>query len=100
MPPSTSATIPKTISNTPMSFTSTSGSARLHSPGQPPWLAALAPKPDARLRLICVPHAGGAPSAYLGWARALEEQPIEVVAAHLPGRETREHEMPPASLDV
>jgi medium-chain acyl-[acyl-carrier-protein] hydrolase len=83
-----------------MSFTSTSGSARLHSSGQPLWLAVSEPKPDARARLICFPHAGGGPSTYAAWARALADYPLEVAAAHLPGREARTAEPPATTLDA
>jgi medium-chain acyl-[acyl-carrier-protein] hydrolase len=83
-----------------MSFTSTSGSAQLHASGQPQWLVVPEPKPAARARLICFPHAGGAPSAFFPWARALADYPLEVAAAHLPGREARTGEPPPDDLEV
>jgi surfactin synthase thioesterase subunit len=83
-----------------MSFTSTSGPARLHSSGQPLWLVVPEPKPDAHARLICFPHAGGGPSAYAAWARALADYPLEVAAAHLPGREGRTAEPPADTLDA
>jgi surfactin synthase thioesterase subunit len=57
------------------------------------------PKPAAGLRLICVPHAGGGPSTFVPWSRALDESPVEVVAAILPGRESRQAESPPYDLD-
>jgi len=57
------------------------------------------PKPAAALQLVCFPHAGGAPSTYFSWARALAGYPLEVSAAHLPGREGRTGEPPPHHLD-
>ncbi|HKB13826.1 MAG TPA: alpha/beta fold hydrolase [Vicinamibacterales bacterium] len=83
-----------------MSFTSTSGRPRVHPSGQPHWLVVSEPKPAACLRLVCFPHAGGAASAYFPWARALAGYPIEVAAAHLPGRDARITEPPPSDLDA
>src|SRR5690348_15976973 len=100
MPPSARATIPNTISSTPMSFTSTSGADPLHAAGQPRWLSVAARKPRARVRLICVPHACGGPSVYAAWTRAFAGEPIELAAAHLPGREARAGEPPPTNLDA
>jgi surfactin synthase thioesterase subunit len=82
-----------------MTFTSTSGSAPLHASGQP-WLLVSSPKLDARLRLICCAHAGGGPSVYSSWARALERHPIEIAAAALPGHESRAAEPPASTLDT
>jgi len=59
-----------------------------------------ASKPGARVRLICVPHAGGGPSVYAAWTRELAGEPIELAAAHLPGREARAGEPPPTTLDA
>ncbi|AGL15969.1 thioesterase II family protein [Actinoplanes sp. N902-109] len=46
------------------------------------------PDPTAALRLFCFHHAGGAASAFNGWAQALGPR-ISVVPVQLPGRETR-----------
>ena len=43
--------------------------------------------PDASLRLICLPHAGGAASAFRGWARDLGPR-IEVLPIQYPGART------------
>lgn len=45
------------------------------------------PNPQARTRLVCVPHAGGGASAFREWGA--EFSSIEVLAAQLPGRECR-----------
>jgi surfactin synthase thioesterase subunit len=48
----------------------------------------------ARIRLFCLPHAGGGAASYFAWARRLAPE-IEVVSVRYPGRETR-HREPPA----
>lgn len=48
---------------------------------------------DARVRLLCLPHAGGGASAYRSWAARLPPQ-IELLALQLPGRENRFAEPP------
>jgi medium-chain acyl-[acyl-carrier-protein] hydrolase len=45
----------------------------------------------ARLRLVAVPHAGGAASAYGHWSRRLDPA-VAVTVVQPPGRETRSHE--------
>lgn len=52
------------------------------------WIARFPPRPSARLRLFCVPYAGGSASAYRGWGDGLPAS-VEVCAVQLPGRETR-----------
>lgn len=44
--------------------------------------------PDARIRLLCFPHAGGAASHFHDWA-TLTPPEIEVVAVQYPGRQER-----------
>lgn len=58
-----------------------------------PWILRFAPNPDARLRLICFPYAGGGGSIFRRW---LEELPptIDVLAIQPPGRESRLSETP------
>ncbi|WP_204046945.1 thioesterase II family protein [Microbispora siamensis] len=53
---------------------------------------------EPRMRLFCVPHAGGGASAYRAWAPLLAPG-IEVVAIRLPGRELRFGETPYTSAD-
>jgi len=50
-------------------------------------------KPHARMRLFCVPYAGGAASLYRLWGKVLGPS-IEVVPVELPGRGTRMNEAP------
>jgi medium-chain acyl-[acyl-carrier-protein] hydrolase len=59
--------------------------------------------PDAKLRLFCLPHAGGSASAYRAWMQALPPS-IAVHPIQLPGREQRLREKAfismPALIDV
>jgi surfactin synthase thioesterase subunit len=52
------------------------------------WLRINQPRPQARLRLFCLPYAGGAASLYRTWHQYLPAD-IEVCAVQLPGRENR-----------
>lgn len=52
------------------------------------WFHRLAPRPAARLVLVCVPHAGAGTAAFGPWADALPSE-VEPVAVRLPGRESR-----------
>ena len=63
------------------------------------WIVRPRPRPAARLRLVCFPHAGGSASAYHAWGGALPEE-IEVWAVQPPGHETRMREPLPATLDA
>ncbi|WP_045115338.1 thioesterase II family protein [Plesiocystis pacifica] len=60
----------------------------MSDPSQSPWLVRHRPRPHARVRLICIPFAGGAASVFRPWSDALPES-IEVCAVQLPGRERR-----------
>lgn len=53
--------------------------------------------PTARLRLFCIPYAGGGASLYREWASALAPW-IEVQPVQLPGRESRFDEPPLTSM--
>src|SRR5579872_2538504 len=52
------------------------------------WVKCARPRPRARLRLFCFPHAGGGASVYKTWGDRLPEE-VEVYAIQLPGREDR-----------
>jgi medium-chain acyl-[acyl-carrier-protein] hydrolase len=52
------------------------------------WASCLRPQRKARLRLFCLPYAGGGASIYRDWVSEFPEQ-IEVWTVHLPGRESR-----------
>jgi medium-chain acyl-[acyl-carrier-protein] hydrolase len=64
-----------------------------------PWVTITAPRPQAHLRLICLPFAGGGTSAYREWPAHLPDE-VEVVAAALPGREGRIGEPALDSVDA
>ncbi|HZH03347.1 MAG TPA: thioesterase domain-containing protein, partial [Myxococcaceae bacterium] len=57
------------------------------------WFPFRRPRPNARVRLFCFPHAGGGASAYRQWADLVPEW-VEICAVQLPGRETRFGERP------
>ncbi|MFE0516224.1 thioesterase II family protein [Streptomyces sp. NPDC058964] len=63
------------------------------------WFRVFAPRPDADLRLVCFPHAGGAASAFRGWAELLPPT-VELVAVQYPGRQDRFHEPALEDMDV
>ncbi|MGW2180960.1 thioesterase II family protein [Streptomyces sp. NPDC001732] len=66
-------------------------------PGDNPWFRNYRPAPDAPVRLICLPHAGGSASFYFPVARELSPQ-VEVLAVQYPGRQDRRTE--PAATDL
>ncbi len=57
------------------------------------WLVSPKPNPRARLRLFCLPYAGGGAHIFRGWADSLPPS-VEVSALQLPGRGTRLMEPP------
>ncbi|HEX2190639.1 MAG TPA: alpha/beta fold hydrolase [Longimicrobiaceae bacterium] len=57
------------------------------------WLVTPRPRPAAPVRLLCLPFAGGAASAYRAWPELMGED-VEVSAVQLPGREMRLREPP------
>ncbi|WP_341720841.1 alpha/beta fold hydrolase [Micromonospora sp. FIMYZ51] len=61
------------------------------------WLMRFVPRPDARLRLVCLAHAGGNAVFYRPWAHALAPA-VDVVAVQLPGRLDRVAERPETDL--
>jgi medium-chain acyl-[acyl-carrier-protein] hydrolase len=58
-----------------------------------PWLVCSTPNPNARIRLFCLPYAGGGALIYRKWAEGLPAT-IEVQAIEPPGRGRRQHEKP------
>jgi pyochelin biosynthesis protein PchC len=62
-------------------------------------LRCYAPRPDARLRLVCFPHAGSTAGAYARWAATLPEN-LEVVAVDYPGRGGPATEAPAVDMNA
>jgi surfactin synthase thioesterase subunit len=60
------------------------------------WFVRHVRRPDAEVRLFCLPYAGAGASAFRGWPAAFDPR-VEVVAVQLPGREGRIRE--PLQLD-
>lgn len=58
-----------------------------------PWVSWRTPKPAARLRLFCLPYAGGAGTIYHRWQGQLPAS-IDVCPIELPGRLGRHRETP------
>jgi medium-chain acyl-[acyl-carrier-protein] hydrolase len=52
------------------------------------WVTVTCPRPAARLRLFCLPFAGGGASRYRDWPKYFPDD-VEVVPIQLPGRESR-----------
>ncbi|WP_327191216.1 thioesterase II family protein [Streptomyces xinghaiensis] len=69
----------------------TAADVRSSGPGR--WFHRPAPRPAARLRLVCVPHAGAGAAAYGTWGDRLPAD-VELVGVRLPGRENRLREPP------
>ena len=61
------------------------------------WLIFSQSRSQARLRLYCLPHAGGGAAAYAAWANLLPPD-VELCRVQLPGRENRLREAPFAAL--
>ncbi|HEY7557685.1 MAG TPA: thioesterase domain-containing protein [Candidatus Binatia bacterium] len=57
------------------------------------WFIRTVPNPRARLRLFCLPYAGGGASVFRSWSNVLPDY-LEVCAVQLPGRENRVREQP------
>ncbi|MCX4669941.1 alpha/beta fold hydrolase [Streptomyces sp. NBC_01381] len=53
-----------------------------------PWIRRYRPAPNARARLLCLPHAGGSAPFYLPFARSIGPE-VEVLAVQYPGRHDR-----------
>ncbi|WP_078853686.1 thioesterase II family protein [Streptomyces sp. FxanaA7] len=62
-----------------------------------PWLRNYRPAPDAPVRLLGLPHAGGSASAYHPMTPALAPA-ADVLAAQYPGRQDRYAEPPSSSV--
>lgn len=52
------------------------------------WFSQTAPRPDADVRLFCLPYAGSGASAFRAWPMAFGPR-VDIVGVQLPGRESR-----------
>ncbi|MFF0204895.1 thioesterase II family protein [Streptomyces sp. NPDC005017] len=52
------------------------------------WIRRYRPRPDAAVRLVCFPHAGGSAVVFHQWASAFPAD-VEVLAVQYPGRQDR-----------
>ncbi|MFD4665665.1 thioesterase II family protein [Streptomyces halstedii] len=76
-------------SNGPSGSSGPSGTHRGRAPHVlNPWIRRWSGGGDARIRLICLPHAGGGASFYRPWAALLPDE-VELLAVQYPGREDR-----------
>ncbi|MEU1368821.1 alpha/beta fold hydrolase [Streptomyces sp. NPDC005803] len=57
------------------------------------WFRTFHPRPGARVRLVCLPYAGGGAGLYRALAQKIAPE-IEVVAVQYPGRQDRRAEAP------
>jgi medium-chain acyl-[acyl-carrier-protein] hydrolase len=62
-----------------------------------PWIVRPRPNPEAALRVLCFPFAGGGTSIFRTWPDALPAN-VELLAVELPGRDTRFKEQPISRL--
>ncbi len=61
------------------------------------WLHIPQPNPTAKIRLFCLPHAGGTAGLFRPWSKLLPNS-IELVLVCLPGREQRCNDVMPSSF--
>lgn len=64
----------------------------------PAWFTDFGQNPEAPLRLFAFAHAGGGANVFARWGKALPG--VHVLAARLPGRESRIAELPFAQMDA
>ncbi|MFD0025479.1 thioesterase II family protein [Streptomyces sp. NPDC058382] len=63
------------------------------------WLRRIAPREDPRLRLVCLPHAGGSAGFFHSWGSGFDAD-VEVMAVRYPGRQERIAERPLTDMEA
>jgi medium-chain acyl-[acyl-carrier-protein] hydrolase len=63
------------------------------------WLHCAQPRPQARIRLLCFPFAGGGAASFRTWSNYFPPE-VEVCTVQLPGRDDRMREKPISDLAV
>lgn len=63
------------------------------------WLVVKRPRPEARVRLVCFPFAGGGSAVFDHWGDAFDPA-IEIVAVEPPGRLSRINEKPVTTVEA
>ncbi|WP_238441954.1 thioesterase II family protein [Streptomyces pratensis] len=76
----------------------TASSLSLPNASHSPWIRRWSDGTAPRLRLICLPHAGGSASFYRPWAALLPPE-VELLAIQYPGREDRYEDPAIVSMD-
>jgi len=71
----------------------------MSTPVSTAWVGHYKRHPQARIRLVCFPYAGGGASVYHGWGTRLGGE-VEVCPIQLPGRENRISETPITRMDT
>lgn len=71
---------------------------KIFNAGGAAWLAGIkSTRSPAAVRLVCFPYAGGGPSVFVRWQDWMPRE-VEILAVHLPGRESRFREQPGAGF--
>ncbi|MEU5313853.1 alpha/beta fold hydrolase [Streptomyces sp. NPDC021562] len=63
------------------------------------WIRGFRRRPDAPVRLVCLPHAGGSATFFAALPELLGDD-LDMLAVQYPGRQDRRHEPFPPSLDA
>lgn len=64
-----------------------------------PWITRPCTRPQARLRLFCLPRAGGGTASFRGWPEGIHSD-VEIALIHYPGRESRLREESLRSMEA
>lgn len=62
------------------------------------WIVRPKPKKNAKMRIFCLPYAGGSPSVFRTWPMEYDDLDVEICMIQLPGREERMLEPMPGNF--